>query len=71
MSGALSVAIFSSKHANISVLYCDQHCDATKVGFDWRKKPVLTWSSLHIMRGYLAVKRGKALTLAHKRKVSL
>ena len=59
MTGAPGVAIFSSKQASISVPYCDAHRDAVTLGFDWRKRPVLTWSSLRMMRRYLAVNRSK------------
>ena len=58
MTGAPGVAIFSSKQASISIPYCDQHRDAVTLSFDWRKKPVLAWSSLRMMRRYLAVNRG-------------
>lgn len=59
MTGTPGVAIFSSKEASISIPYCDQHRNAVTIGFDWRKKPILTWSSLRMMRRYLAVNRGK------------
>jgi hypothetical protein len=58
-TGAPGVAIFSSKQASISIPYCDQHREAVSLGFDWRKRPVLTWCSLRMMRRYLAVNRGK------------
>jgi len=59
MTGAPGVAIFSSTHASISIPYCDQHRDAVTLGFDWRKRPLLTWCSLRMMRRYLGVNRGK------------
>jgi len=59
MTGTPGLAIFSSKQASISIPYCDQHRNAVTIGFDWRKKPILTWSSLRMMRRYLAVNRGK------------
>lgn len=59
MTGAPGVAIFSNKQASISIPYCDDHRDAVALGFDWRKRPVLTWTSLRMMRRYLAVNRGK------------
>lgn len=59
MTGTPGLAIFSSKQASIIIPYCDQHRNAVTIGFDWRKKPVLTWSSLRMMRRYLAVNRGK------------
>jgi len=33
--------------------------DAVTLGFDWRKRPLLTWCSLRMMRRYLGVNRGK------------
>ena len=61
-TGAPGVAIFASKQASITVPYCDQHHDAIALGFDWRKRAVLTWSSLRMMRRYLMLNRGgKAL----------
>ena len=59
MTGTPGLAIFSSKQASISIPYCDQHRNAVTIGFDWRKKPILTWSSLRMMRRYLAVNHGK------------
>ena len=59
MTGAPGVAVFSSKQASISIPYCDQHRDKVAIGFDWRKRPVLTRSSLRMMRRYLAVNRGR------------
>jgi hypothetical protein len=58
-TGTPGVAIFSSKQASIGIPYCDQHRDAVTLSFDWRKKPVLTWCSLRMMRRYLAVNRSK------------
>jgi hypothetical protein len=58
-AGAPGVAIFSSKQASIAIPYCDQHRDAVMPAFDWRKKPVLTWCSLRMMRRYLAVNQNK------------
>jgi hypothetical protein len=59
MAGAPGLAIFSNKQASISIPYCDQHRDAVALRFDWRKRPVLTWCSLRMMRRYLVVNRGK------------
>jgi ribosomal protein L37AE/L43A len=59
MTGTPGLAIFSSKQASITVPYCDQHRNGVTIGFDWRKKPILTWSSLRMMRRYLHVNRGK------------
>jgi uncharacterized Zn-finger protein len=59
MSGAPGVAVFSNKQASIAIPYCDQRRDAVTLSFDWRKHPVVTWSSLRMMRRYLAVNRGK------------
>ena len=59
MTGAPGVAIFSSKQASVSIPYCNSHRDALILSFDWRKRPVLTWCSLRMMRRYLAVNRGK------------
>jgi hypothetical protein len=59
VTGAPGVAIFSSKQASIAVPYCDQHRDAMTLGFDWRKRAVLSWSSLRMMRRYLMLNRGK------------
>jgi hypothetical protein len=59
VTGTPGLAVFSSKQASISIPYCDQHRNAVTIGFDWRKKPILTWSSLRMMRRYLAVNRGK------------
>jgi hypothetical protein len=59
VAGAPGVAIFSSKQASISIPYCGDHRNNVTLSFDWRKRPVLTWSSLRMMRRYLAVNRGK------------
>jgi len=59
MTGAPGLAVFSNKQASVSIPYCDQHRDAVALSFDWRKKPILTWCSLRLMRRYLAVNRGK------------
>jgi hypothetical protein len=59
MTGAPGLAIFSNKQASISIPYCDQHREAVALSFDWRKRPILTWCSLRMMRRYLAVNRGK------------
>jgi hypothetical protein len=59
MTGAPGLAIFSSTQASISIPYCDQHREAVGLSFDWRKRPVLSWSSLRMLRRYLAVNRGK------------
>jgi hypothetical protein len=59
MTGAPGVAIFSNKQASINIPYCDHHRDAVALSFDWRKRPVLTWSSLRMMRRYLLVNRSK------------
>jgi hypothetical protein len=58
-TGAPGLAILSTNHVRISVPYCDQHRDAVCISLDWRKRPVLTWSSLRMMRRYLAVNKGK------------
>lgn len=59
MTGTPGLAVFSNKQASVGIPYCDQHRDAVALGFDWRKKPILTWCSLRMMRRYLAVNRGK------------
>lgn len=59
MTGAPGLAVFSNKQANVTIPYCDQHRDAVTLSFDWRKRPLLTWCSLRMMRRYLAVNRGK------------
>jgi hypothetical protein len=59
MTGAPGVAIFSNKQASIGIPYCDQHRDAVALSFDWRKRPILIWCSLRMMRRYLAVNRSK------------
>lgn len=59
VTGTPGLAVFSSKQATVSIPYCDQHRDAVALSFDWRKKPILTWCSLRMMRRYLAVNRGK------------
>lgn len=59
VTGTPGLAVFSNKKASIGIPYCDQHRDAVALGFDWLKKPLLTWCSLRMMRRYLAVNRGK------------
>lgn len=59
VSGTPGLAVFRNKQASITVPYCDQHKDKLLLHFDWRKRPVLTWCSLAMMRRYLAVNRGK------------
>jgi hypothetical protein len=59
ITGAPGVAIFSNKQASIAIPYCDQHRDAVALSFDWRKRPILTWCSLRMMRRYLTVNRNK------------
>lgn len=59
LTGTPGVAIFSSQQASITVPYCDQHRENLTLSYDWRKRPVLTWSSLRMMRRYLAANRGK------------
>jgi len=59
MTGAPGLAVFSNKQVSVSIPYCDQHRDAVALSFDWRKKPILTWCSLRMMRRYLALNRGK------------
>lgn len=59
MTGAPGLAVFSNKQASITIPYCDQHRDAVALSFDWRKKPILAWCSLRMMRRYLLVNRGK------------
>lgn len=59
VSGTPGLAVFHNKQASITVPYCDQHRDKLALSFDWRKRPVLSWCSLAMMRRYLAVNRGK------------
>jgi len=59
LTGTPGLAVFSNKQATIGIPYCEQHRDAVALSFDWTKKPILTWSSLRMMRRYLAANRGK------------
>lgn len=59
IASAPGVAIFSNKQASIAIPYCDQHRDAVALSFDWRKRPIVTWCSLRMMRRYIFVNRGK------------
>ena len=58
-AGAPGLILLRKTTATINVPYCAQHRDAVSLSIDWRKRPVLRWSSLRMLRRYLAANRNK------------
>jgi len=58
-TGSPAALLFRKTQASITVPYCSQHKDAVELKIVGNKTPVLVWSSLRMMRRYLAANRGR------------